>query len=134
MCTSVFHPPPPLPPFIPIMVVFIILACVVIFVRSDPYVKVTFVPIRDIMYNPDGQKTRIVKKVSLSPSRSFSPPPPSLSLSLSLLLFLTPISLSLPLPLSLSLSLLILYHIFFCFLDPFSAMESNSEIQGMHCT
>ena len=45
-----------------------------IFFLSDPYVKVTFVARGGDrkVYNLDGQKTHVAKKVSLSPSPSLS--------------------------------------------------------------
>ena len=64
MYTSVFHMPPPFPlQFIPN-----ILACDFFFL-SDPYVKVTFVARGGDrkVYNFDGQKTHVVKKVSPIP-------------------------------------------------------------------
>ena len=60
MYTSVFHSPPPPS------------SGSIIFFLSDPYVKVTFVARGGDrkVYNLDGQKTHVAKKVSLSLSLS----------------------------------------------------------------
>ena len=66
MYTSVFHSPPPPSSGSIIIIIFMI------FFLSDPYVKVTFVDRGGDhkVYNLDGQKTHVAKKVSLSLSLS----------------------------------------------------------------